>query len=44
MVTTKYVKTFLQKVNAKNPVGIDSIPPKLVKLAAEPLSQPVLKR
>ena len=41
MVTTKYIKSLLQKVNTKKAVGIDSIPPKLVKLAAEPLSQPV---
>ena len=36
MVTTKYIKSLLQKVNTKKTVGIDSIPPKLVKLAAEP--------
>ena len=41
MVTRKYIKSLLQKVNSKKAVGIDSIPPKLVKLAAEPLSQPV---
>ena len=41
MVTTKYIKSLLQKVNTKKAVGIDSTPPKLVKLTAEPLSQPV---
>ena len=41
MVTRKYIKSLLQKVNSKKAVGIDSIPIKLVKLAAEPLSQPV---
>ena len=41
MVTTKYIKILLQKVNTKKSVGIDSIPSKLVKLAAEPLSQVV---
>ena len=41
MVTRKYIKSLLQKVNTKEAVEIDSIPPKLVKLAAEPLSQPV---
>ena len=41
MVTTKYIKSLLQKVNTKKAVGIDSIPPKLLKLASKPLSQPV---
>ena len=41
MVTTKYIKSLLQKVNTKKAVGIDSVPPKLVKLAAESLSQSV---
>ena len=41
MITTKYIKSFLQKVNTEKATGIDSIPPKLVKLAAEPLSQPL---
>ena len=41
MVTTKYIKSLLQKVNTKKAVGFNSIPPKLVKLAAEPLSEPV---
>ena len=41
MVTTKYIKSLIQKVNAKKAAGIDSIPPKLVKLAAKPLFQPV---
>ena len=41
MVTTEYVKGLLQKVNTKKFVGIDSIPPKLVKLAAEPIYQSV---
>ena len=39
MATTKYSKGLLQKVNTKTAVGIDFIPPKLVKLAAQPLSQ-----
>ena len=42
MVTRKYIKmSFLRKKNTKKVVGIDSIPPKLAKLAAKPLSQPV---
>ena len=41
IVTLKYIKSLLQKVNTKKAVGIDSIPSTLVKLAAEPLSQPV---
>ena len=41
MVTRKYIKSLLQRVNSKKAVGIDSIPRKLVKLAAEPLSQTV---
>ena len=41
MVTTKYIKGLLQTANTKKAVGIDSFQPKLVKLAAEPLSQPV---
>ena len=28
-------------MNTKKAIGIDSVPPKLAKLAAEPLSQPV---
>ena len=39
MVTTKYIKSVLQKLNAKKTAGTDSIPPKFVKLAAQPLSQ-----
>ena len=41
MVTRKYIRSLLQKKNTKKAVGIDSTHPKLVKLAAEPLSQPV---
>ena len=38
-----YIKSLLQKVNTKKTVGINPILPKLVKLAAEPLSQPVIE-
>ena len=41
MVTTKYIKGCLPKVNTKKAVGINSISPKLVKLVAETLSQPL---
>ena len=41
MITRKYIKSLLLKKNTKKVIGIESIPPKLVKLAAEPLSQPV---
>ena len=44
MVTTKYIKSLFPKVKTnKKDVGIDSIPYKLVKLAAEPLSQPLVQ-
>ena len=39
MVTTKYIKSFLPRVNTKKAVGIDSILPKIVKLAADSLSE-----
>ena len=39
MATTKYIKSFLPKVNTKKAAGIDSILPNLVKLAADPLFQ-----
>ena len=39
MVTTKNIKSLLQKVKTKKPVVIDFIPFKLVKVAAEPPSQ-----
>ena len=41
IVTKKHIKSLLQKVNTKKAVAIDSILSKLVKLAVEPLSQPV---
>ena len=41
LVATKYIKSLLQKMNTKKAVVIDAIPPKLVKLTAELLSQPV---
>ena len=39
MVTTKNIKSLLQKVKTKKPVVIYFIPFKLVKVAAEPPSQ-----
>ena len=41
MVTTKDFKSLFQKVNIEKAVGIDSIPPKLVKVAAQLLCQPL---
>ena len=41
MVTTKYFKSLFQKVNIKKAVVIDSMPPKLVKLTAQLLCQPL---
>ena len=43
MVTVKYIKSLLPKVNNIKAVRIDSIPLKLVKLAAEPLSQTLVQ-
>ena len=41
MVTTKYIKSPLSKVNIKKAAGINSILFNIVKLAADPLSQPL---
>ena len=41
MVSTKDIKSLLRKVSTKKAAGIDSILPKLVKLAAERLCQPL---
>lgn len=41
MLTTKHIKILLQKMNTKKAVGINPIPPELVKLAAASLCQPL---
>lgn len=43
LVTTKEIKQLRQSLNAKKAVGIDLIPPKLVKLADTPLSKPQIE-
>ena len=43
MVTTKDMKSLFQNVNIKKAVGIDSIPPELVKVAAKLLCQPLIE-
>ena len=43
MVITKYIKSLFPKVNTKKAVGIDTILSKLVKLAADPVSQPYVQ-
>ena len=39
LITTKEIKQLLQSLCAKKAVGVDIIPPKLVNLAASPLSK-----
>lgn len=41
LVTTKEIKQLRQSLNAKKAVGIDLIPPKLVKLADIPFYKPL---
>ena len=40
-VTETYIKNLLKRVNPSKSTGFDDIPPKLVKLAYEELSQPI---
>ena len=42
-VTKPYIKTLLKNIDIKKATGVDRIPPKLVKLLANILSEPLTK-